>query len=54
MRERGRLTRQRDRLAVVDGDAILSPAWALPMGASMTGENPEHADLGPMPVSRLG
>jgi len=49
-------------LVVADGDAILSPAWSIHMGAgtgpyafvwSMTGENQEYTDVDPVPVSRL-
>jgi 4-deoxy-L-threo-5-hexosulose-uronate ketol-isomerase len=49
-------------LVVADGDAVLSPAWSIHMGAgtgpyafvwSMTGENQEYTDVDPVPVSRL-
>lgn len=49
-------------LVVADGDAILSPAWSIHMGAgtgayafvwSMTGENQEYTDVDPVPVSSL-
>jgi 4-deoxy-L-threo-5-hexosulose-uronate ketol-isomerase len=49
-------------LVVADGDAILSPAWSIHMGAgtgpyafvwSMTGENQEYTDVDPVPVSTL-
>ncbi|MBZ6075558.1 5-dehydro-4-deoxy-D-glucuronate isomerase [Microvirga puerhi] len=49
-------------LMVANGDAILSPAWSIHMGAgtgpyafvwSMTGENQEYTDVDPVPVSTL-
>jgi 4-deoxy-L-threo-5-hexosulose-uronate ketol-isomerase len=49
-------------LVVADGDAVLSPAWSIHMGAgtgpyafvwSMTGENQEYTDVDPVPVSSL-
>ncbi|WP_414475625.1 5-dehydro-4-deoxy-D-glucuronate isomerase [Microvirga sp. M2] len=49
-------------LVVADGEAILSPAWSIHMGAgtgpyafvwSMTGENQEYTDVDPVPVSAL-
>jgi 4-deoxy-L-threo-5-hexosulose-uronate ketol-isomerase len=49
-------------LIVADGEAILSPAWSIHMGAgtgpyafvwSMTGENQEYTDVDPVPVSTL-
>lgn len=49
-------------LIVADGDAILSPAWSIHMGAgtgpyafvwAMTGENQEYTDVDPVPVSRM-
>jgi 4-deoxy-L-threo-5-hexosulose-uronate ketol-isomerase len=49
-------------LVVADGDAVLSPAWSVHMGAGtgpyafvwgMTGENQEYTDVDPVPVSAL-
>lgn len=49
-------------LMVADGDAILSPAWSIHMGAgtgpyafvwAMTGENQEYTDVDPVPVNTL-
>jgi len=49
-------------LVVADGEAILSPAWSIHMGAgtgpyafvwSMTGENQEYTDVDPVPVNTL-
>jgi 4-deoxy-L-threo-5-hexosulose-uronate ketol-isomerase len=49
-------------LVVADGDAVLSPAWSIHMGAGtgpyafvwgMTGENQEYNDVTPVPVGDL-
>jgi 4-deoxy-L-threo-5-hexosulose-uronate ketol-isomerase len=49
-------------LLVADGDAVLSPAWSIHMGAGtgpysfvwgMTGENQAYNDVDPVPVARL-
>ncbi|MGO4706162.1 5-dehydro-4-deoxy-D-glucuronate isomerase [Microvirga sp. 2MCAF38] len=49
-------------LVVADGDAVLSPAWSIHMGAGtgpyafvwgMTGENQEYTDVDPVPVNTL-
>ncbi|MBF9233941.1 5-dehydro-4-deoxy-D-glucuronate isomerase [Microvirga alba] len=49
-------------LVVADGDAVLSPAWSIHMGAGtgpyafvwgMTGENQEYTDVDPVPVATL-
>ncbi|NIX78368.1 5-dehydro-4-deoxy-D-glucuronate isomerase [Microvirga terricola] len=49
-------------LIVADGDAVLSPAWSIHMGAGtgpyafvwgMTGENQEYTDVDPVPVRTL-
>lgn len=49
-------------LVVADGDAVLSPAWSIHMGAGtgpyafvwgMTGENQEYTDVDPVPVAAL-
>ena len=49
-------------LIVADGDAVLSPAWSIHMGAGtgpyafvwgMTGENQEYNDVAPVPVAEL-
>ncbi len=49
-------------LIVADGNAVLSPAWSIHMGAGtgpyafvwgMTGENQEYNDVNPVPVASL-
>lgn len=49
-------------LIIADGDAVLSPAWSIHMGAGtgpyafvwgMTGENQEYTDVDPVPVRTL-
>jgi 4-deoxy-L-threo-5-hexosulose-uronate ketol-isomerase len=49
-------------LVVADGEAVLSPAWSIHMGAGtgpyafvwgMTGENQQYTDVDPVPVARL-
>ena len=49
-------------LMVADGDAVLSPAWSIHMGAGtgpyafvwgMTGENQAYTDVDPVPVTAL-
>jgi 4-deoxy-L-threo-5-hexosulose-uronate ketol-isomerase len=49
-------------LVVANGDAVLSPAWSIHMGAGtgpyafvwgMTGENQEYNDVNPVPVASL-
>lgn len=49
-------------LILADGEAVLSPAWSIHMGAGtgpyafvwgMTGENQHYADVDPVPVARL-
>jgi 4-deoxy-L-threo-5-hexosulose-uronate ketol-isomerase len=49
-------------LVVADGDAVLSPAWSIHMGAGtgpygfvwgMTGENQEYNDVSPVAVADL-
>jgi 4-deoxy-L-threo-5-hexosulose-uronate ketol-isomerase len=49
-------------LIVKDGDAVLSPAWSIHMGAGtgpyafvwgMTGENQEYGDVTPVAVGEL-
>ena len=49
-------------LVVADGNAVLSPAWSIHMGAGtgpyafvwgMTGENQAYTDVDPVPVARL-
>jgi 4-deoxy-L-threo-5-hexosulose-uronate ketol-isomerase len=53
---------QTRNLIVANGDAVLSPAWSIHMGAGtgpyafvwgMTGENQAYNDVDPVPVARL-
>lgn len=53
---------QTRHLMVANGDAVLSPAWSIHMGAGtgpyafvwgMTGENQAYNDVDPVPVARL-
>lgn len=50
-------------LIVKDGEAVISPAWSIHMGAGtgpyafvwgMTGENQEYNDVAPVPLAALG
>ena len=49
-------------LVVADGEAVISPAWSIHMGAGtgpyafvwgMTGENQEYNDVAPVAVAEL-